>query len=680
MKQDDRTDRFASPLLDSAWGAMATTLTTWTLLSVALAKMGYFFLWTILPVTLLSLVAGWFFMRFQPSHIKRPSRRELIFLLLLIGAGLLLLCWPAEHFPQMGDASIYPNTAAAMIRTGGLTYHYTPLDGLSRTQKELFYIPSDEQLPNVTIEAYRGLLYGAYYVIDPAQNMIVSSRPTGAIAWMGLFGAFAGPSGMLYVASFFGVASLVTVYFIGKRSFDEGTGALGAFWLLLSFPQLHFSQRPYAEAVGQFFILTALFALLALWQTRRARWGILGIAALTAAFASRIDMVLALAFLIFFLMLLPLRFRWKTTGTMVAATAGGLGFSILTINRPYVGAAAQLMLAWQVAFLRDLGLIGGGVLGLVGLAALGVSIWLLRRLPRHLLRGVVRWTVPVVAILGVVTALHIRPMVPTVTSVGGEIIPTHDEELMAVAAQYLSPLFFWLAALGVGIIFWQRPLSWAPVLLLAFVLPFAGLFFWKYTTARVYPVALRRLLPEVLPTAALFAAHFVRRLGQRRKRRWAGLALAGLLTISLVNVSGPYWFRQEMDGAWQQIEGLADRIPEDAVVLFEPRQEGSIANWFAAPLWSFRNRRALLLEDQEPDEDLLRGAICTWQNQGREVFIVANQEPSDWWPGPFRAQKEGEITWSSRMIGQSLHFPPYVWRFRFTFSIYRWEGDACAPD
>jgi hypothetical protein len=184
----------------------------------------------------------------------------------------------------------------------------------------------------------------------------------------------------------------------------------------------------------------------------------------------------------------------------------------------------------------------------------------------------------------------------------------------------------------------------------------------------------------VLPTAALFAAHFVRRLGQRRKRRWAGLALAGLLTISLVNVSGPYWFHQEMDGAWQQIEGLADRIPEDAVVLFEPRQEGSIANWFAAPLWSFRNRRALLLEDQEPDEDLLRGAICTWQNQGREVFIVANQEPSDWWPGPFRAQEEGEITWSSRMIGQSLHFPPYVWRFRFTFSIYRWEGDACAPD
>jgi hypothetical protein len=78
----------------------------------------------------------------------------------ILVAGLFLFGWPAEHFPLMGDSAIYPNTAAMLVRTGGLTYHHDPLDGLTMEQKQLFYVPSDRQLPHIQIQSYKGLPCG----------------------------------------------------------------------------------------------------------------------------------------------------------------------------------------------------------------------------------------------------------------------------------------------------------------------------------------------------------------------------------------------------------------------------------------------------------------------------------------------------------------------------------------
>jgi hypothetical protein len=117
---------------------------------------------------------------------------------------------------------------------------------------------------------------------------------------------------------------------------------------------------------------------------------------------------------------------------------------------------------------------------------------------------------------------------------------------------------------------------------------------------------------------------------------------------------------------------LAGRIPSDAVILFEPQQDGSIVSWFAAPLWSFYHRHALLLNSSEVDVAALQDAICFWQSQGRKVYVVSQNDPSGWWPGEFQGRHKGEVVWDSSIISQSLLFPPYVWRFAFTFSIWEW--------
>lgn len=665
-------------ILEPVWAALATALVVWGLLAVALAQAGLYRAWALLLLAAIALAMGWLFYRALKVPTLRPVRREALFVALLMGIGLLIYCWPAEHLIQLGDSSIYPNTAANLVRTGGLVYHYDPLDGLTAEQKELFYVPSDRQLANQEIESYEGLLYGAYYVMDPTSNRIVSSRPPLAIVWMGLFGTIFGERGMLYVTPLFGVASLVAVYFLGKRIFEPAAGALAAVWLLVSFPQLHFSRAPYAEVVGQFFVLTFLYALVAYWQTRRLVLILLGVAALTAAFAARIDSILAAPTLLLFFLLLAYHRDWRGLGAIFASTVAGLAFSLWTVNQPYVGATAELLLGGQLRFLQ--GLAPYAIpLGLGVSLGLGLALILAPRVSLPRLQRVLLWGLCLLVVVGIGYDLHIRPMIPEYVLVGGELLPAYNEELMAEAAHYTSPLVFWLAACGVVLAAWRSRNRLESMLLLAFVASFASIFFWKYTTARVYPVALRRLVPEVLPGLMLFGAYAIHWLARRPRLRWAGIGLAGLTATLLLAVSGPYWFHPEAQGTLDWLESLEERIPSGAVVLFEPQQEDAVVGWFATPLWSLSQQDALLINPGELNGELLDETVCYWLRQGKEVYLLAQHAPSSWWPGTFEGQPQSELSWESSIIGQSLRFPPFLWRFAFQFSIYRWDGASCPP-
>ena len=179
-----------------------------------------------------------------------PNAAKIPFVALILVAGLLLFAWPAEHLPLVGDSAIYPNTAARLIRDRGLVYRYTPLDGLSLVQKQLFYVPADAQLSNLKIRSYQGLLYGAYYVMDPEQDRVVSSRPPLVITWMALFGKLFGPKGMLYVTPLFGALSLVMLYFLGKGSFRPRRGRAGRILAAAQLPAIALLPRTLCRGGG----------------------------------------------------------------------------------------------------------------------------------------------------------------------------------------------------------------------------------------------------------------------------------------------------------------------------------------------------------------------------------------------------------------------------------------------
>ena len=240
-----------------------------------------------------------------------------------------------------------------------------------------------------------------------------------------------------------------------------------------------------------------------------------------------------------------------------------------------------------------------------GVLALGMTLVAIRRMPGLPRPRAVRAGLIILLVLGVGYAMHIRPWLPEYTWYGGQLWETYNNELMAIAARYVSPVIFWLAAAGAGAVLWRRRIFSAQTLLVVFVASVAAIVFWKYTTARVYPVALRRLLPEVLPGTMLLGAYGITRLAQHARWRRIAVAIAGVAAALLLGVSGPYWFEREAPGTWDFVQELADRLPADAVTLFEPTGADSIAGWFAAPLWSLHDRRALLLNQGPLDAQVL---------------------------------------------------------------------------
>ena len=662
--------------LEAAWVGLTAALTAWSLLAVGLARAGLFRAVPLIAATVLACVIGWGAWRGMRILSSATPRQELLAIPFILLLGLVLFAWPSEHLPMLGDSSIYPNTAALLMRTGGLTYHYDPLDGLSPQQKQLFYVPSDQQVPTVPIRSYQGLLYGAYYIVDASQNTVASSRPPLVVTWMAGFGMLLGERAMLYVTPLFGALSLVVVYLLGKRIFTHRAGMLAALWLAVSFPQLHFSRAPFAEVVGQFFVLSALYCLVC-YLDRRSPWHcVLGIAAMTVAFAARIDALMAFPAVALFVLLLAVRRDKRGLAISLVALVGAAAFTLWTLNRPYTGATAELLLAGQLRALRRLDARWVG-LALLGLLVLVAVTFRARRLFTARVRAWLGRALGIGVILGVGYAVHVRPRIPEYLVVNGEKYPLYSEELMSVPARYMSPLLFWLAALGVALVLWKGRVEAKRGLFLFFVVPFGVVLFWRYTSAWVYPVALRRLVPEVLPGLALLAASAVDWLGQRPRGRWVALALSGLVIVLLLSVSAPYWFQQEATGTWEFINSLSEQLPDDAIVLFEPLRGDSVAGWFAAPLWSFRGRQTLLLNQGELDAVALREAICFWQGQGQQVYVVAQEDPMHWWQGDFRGHLENKVIWDSTIIGQSRLFPPFVWRFAFAFYIYRWEEAYC---
>jgi hypothetical protein len=284
----------------------------------------------------------------------------------------------------------------------------------------------------------------------------------------------------------------------------------------------------------------------------------------------------------------------------------------------------------------------------------------------------------ILILLAVAYSLYIRPLSPEYFGSNGSAMRIYGEEVMAAPARYIGHLIFWLAVAGIATLLWKsmaHPEHW---LFLIFLLSFAAVFFWRYTTGWIYPVALRRLVPEVFPGMMLLAAFAVLWLAQRLKRRLPGTVLAGLVFVLLLRVSAPYWFLQEGRGTWQFFTELAQRLPKDSVVLFEPLRGDSVVGWFAAPLWSFYERDALLLNQGPLDQAALQGALCLWQAQGREVLVLAQEDPSAWWPGPFQGTLLDKLHWGSTLIGQSRQFPPFVWRFAFTFYLYQVPALQCS--
>ncbi|MBI5878447.1 MAG: glycosyltransferase family 39 protein [Chloroflexi bacterium] len=659
--------------------ALLVLVLTVTWLGVALAQFGVFSLVnTAAGAGAILALVGWWARRRIRWHLPVVGWPHVAVALPVILATVLF-AQPTEHYPLIGDSAIYPNTGALLAQTAGLTYEYTPFRGLTPDEKKLFYVPSDEQIPGMVIVGYQGLLYGAYYVVDADSNHIVSSRPAGFIVWLALAFAAFGRAAVFSVTPLFGVMGVTALYLAGARLYGFRTGMLAALLLVVSFPQIHFARTPYAEAMAQALVWGGLYCVFTYLSRPRRMYLLIAAASFGAAILTRIDALASvLPALVVVFLLIARRDAWGAAIFLcwMALSIAGWLVNAMTWLAPYVLASQQLFSIYVYGFLK----IWPWLAAIGGATALAVAVLLYQHglRARDAALGLAANTFVrglfAALVIGITLYLYfIHPVWPPVRAG----IPPND--MLPRLGLYLTPLLIAAAAFGLVLCFWQSPRG-HDIVLMTFTVLFAGLFLPRYTSAAVYPVALRRLTPEVIPALLLFASYFIgwaisrsfwRRMFPTTLRN-AQVAVLALVMSGVLATSAPYLVYQEAQGTTQFASSLAEVFPTDAVIIFEPIGDSSQVGWFACPLWSVYGRDAVLLSKPAVDQRLLMSAVSKWLAQGRPVYFVSESEASASAPGRIRYTMTGRLRWDSSLIGQSRDlFPPFIWRFDMPFYIFR---------
>jgi hypothetical protein len=261
------------------------------------------------------------------------------------------------------------------------------------------------------------------------------------------------------------------------------------------------------------------------------------------------------------------------------------------------------------------------------------------------------------------------------------------QEIIWFSSASLTPLLYWLALAGVGLVLWRRAGAAQAFLVLATV-GLGAAYFLDYTSAPLYPISLRRLAADLLPLLVLLAGQAIALLPPVRGAAWrpalqGGIALAALIWMGVL--MAPLWPMREATDELAFVDALDAALPPDAAILFEPQDADSWIGWLAAPLFSFHARNALLLESDTPDALLLAQAVAELEAAGHPVLIATQSDalPAALTPAGAQVTLEHSTTWESALIGQSrTPWPPTYWEFALPLNIYRVSlahGDERAP-
>lgn len=636
---------------------LALACVHWGLIGLATAGLfreGWWLAWIPLAVAVFAALWGWWRLP--------PAERWTIAALL---ATFLLFIPPDENIALHGDAPIYINEAVWIARTGALQGVYAPLAALSPESTDPFWVADTEQRHQSELRSYEGLLYGAWYVLDPATMRIQVSRPPLWGTWLAFLFMWGGLRAMLFSTPLFATLGVLTVYATARQIVSRWAAVAGALLLALSFPQVHFGRMPYAEMVGQFWMMAGCAALLVWLRTRDDRWLWVALLAWVTTWAARLDALLLLptvALLFFLAGYWRQRFMARTALPVVA----GLALLVwLGTNRAYVGATYELLamrwwwfpwalLAMMVAVgvALPVGWLWGEKLVQRGAALTPLLVW------GTVMAwcGLIVWgTLPLIA-----------PRWET---------PAPLQEIVWFTASYVSPIFFWLAGLGLFAVACRGVR--VPHVVLGFLLvSLSAVFLTRYTSAPVYPVSMRRLLSDVIPLMALFIALLFDRVMQISLRhwRWLGAVAFGVAFLWESVLSLPRLTTPTGQQTPETVQQLAATLPQDAVVWFETQDNDSWVGWLAAPLYAFEGRWALLLESDTPDAAALRHAAETYAAMGRPLYLVSQKPkpPLALVPEGYVAQQTAQHVWASTMIGQQrAPYPFAVWRFAHPLYVYR---------
>lgn len=293
----------------------------------------------------------------------------------------------------------------------------------------------------------------------------------------------------------------------------------------------------------------------------------------------------------------------------------------------------------------------------------------------------------------------------------GGLTPTGGEANLIKLGWYLSPIAVCLAAVG-AILVLLRDLNARNAFLYGTAALFSLVYLDELYSNPHYIYTTRHYIPLVIPLFILLAVRALKWMWEEMfpapgsRQRAARLSAAGLLVMWLVyntyamglfDVSRANGFVlrlpfvlqmvafggvrlepfensvvgvRELDGAYAQVEGLAQRLAPDGVIIFSAGRDEPAA--IATPLRLVFGRDAFVTVFNNPPGEKIAGMIDAWRAQGREVILAYGTNGGKLQVPGYALEPAGEFAFDVPQWAFAYDFMPRsAWRVNLNYALYR---------
>ena len=588
-------------------------------LALLLAELGQFrvgLLWLLLATGAFGLSLLGYAFRTSPAAPLAGGRLKPA---LAATAGILLCAAlflpPYETAVAGGDATVYLNFGRQIAHHGALEFEDALLRPLSPASRaELFR----NRVPLDTTGQF-ARFPGGFLIADIADPTVTAGFSPLFPVLTALGHALVSPRAALVVAPLFATLSLVGLWCVARRLGGVHAAWLAATLTAVSLPQIWFAKLSVPETVAQCFVMAGVLAWLVACARGATRWALAAGWFLGLACFAKVDLLVLLP--VFLLAVVALRLLTRVRlGDSPLLLALFAAFGLLVVHNlvhyflfashygPYV--AYLIQTSSVLTLLRESALVQAGVILAVGLLVVAGVVAIRRPADRWARRC---WGWAAVAALVVYGVNY-------VTTTTGRL-----DETIVWLSWYVSWPVLGLTGLGLTGLVRVRRTDAAPGL--AFVGLLLGVVSLQYLydplETGLQMESMRRYVPVVLPLTMLFGALTVvtllARVASARYRLGLTVTTGALLVWlvarpSLAVVGQPLW-----DEALAQTARVARLFPDQAVVLMSP---DLASTHIPTSLAYLHDVDAILVQERNPDDQMLRYVIRDWLARGRAVFVV----------------------------------------------------------
>jgi 4-amino-4-deoxy-L-arabinose transferase-like glycosyltransferase len=675
-------------------------------LGVLLAELGWFSVEALTVLMLMTALGLFLWARGRGIFLElsldfRGSRYDIFALGVLLIAGLLYFR-PNEWITGGEDPGTYVNTGINLSQTGGLIFRDQVLFETDPALSEgVLYSPSYGP-------GREGIRFPGFYVQDANEGTVVPQFLHVLPIWIAVLYQIGGGYSALLATPLFGLLSLLALYLLGKRLIHPGAGLFAMALLSVNISQIWYARSAFADIVIQFLLISG-FYMLALFveSDDKTSTGVVLLAIIAGAcfgisHLTKLDVFIAPA-----VVLGIVYYVWFIKKLGVSHVAFLAVYLLLFFHsvlhghyfsRPYVTDIFGRFSSY-LRFLQMMMMIFSPLAFLI--------IWQRDRLMHFLehLSKYRKWVslAFVVIVLNVgLYAYFVRPLRADLGAMGEEELATQGdilewlrplsvdpdvrthpkevrtfiEEGMVRTAWYMTPIGIWLGI--AGFLYWtttKLSLKSAPFLLGGFTN--AVLLFYRGTLVPHYFWAFKRYIPLVIPAFVLLIAFILKELWSIRRYKWQlvilPMLLGSFLFVSYVRGSIMFWGHIEWKGAIEDVGTLAEKFPEDSVLLFRYSPSGLRSG---LPLLYIHNHDLFLVDKGYENNSRLLTLIQQWKGQGRSVYWLENSsEPSIEAFGPIILRDEMDISWPM-VPHEKEKLPDRIASFSPNIRIYEIEGTS----